>query len=166
MHKNAIKLEILWVGGKYYPKKGPKLANFPRFWAKNLANLAINCTKIGDFWPKSSGNTAVGRARRASLAKILQKLSQFFMKFSSFSSKQRIYYFVSEAVVLWSEVDILTNGLFWALRTYQSWWLWYFEVWTWILSISSALPRSLISIQSLSWIISWIIERNDFRPKK
>ena len=49
MHKNAIKLEILWVGGKYYPKKGPKLANFPRFWAKNLANLAINWTKIGDF---------------------------------------------------------------------------------------------------------------------
>ena len=49
MHKNAIKLEILWVGGKYYQKKGPKLANFPRFWAKNLANLAINWTKIGDF---------------------------------------------------------------------------------------------------------------------
>ena len=56
MHKNAIKLEILWVGGKYYPgcleyypKKGPKLANFPRIWAKNLANLAINWTKIGDF---------------------------------------------------------------------------------------------------------------------
>ena len=49
IHKNAIKLEILWVGGKYYQKKGPKLANFPRFWAKNLANLAMNLTKIGDF---------------------------------------------------------------------------------------------------------------------
>ena len=61
MHKNAIKLEILWVGGKYYPKKGPKLANFPRFWAKNLANLAMNWTKIGDFSQKSSGNTVVNR---------------------------------------------------------------------------------------------------------
>ena len=60
MHKNAIKLEILWVGGKYYPKKGPKLANFPRFWAKNLANLAMNWTKIGDFSQKTSGNTAQG----------------------------------------------------------------------------------------------------------
>ena len=40
MNKNAIKMEIFEVGGNNY---------FPRFWAINLANLAINWTKIGDF---------------------------------------------------------------------------------------------------------------------
>ena len=57
MNKNAIKMEIFEVGGNYYVKKVQKLANFPRFWAKSLANLAINSTKIGDFGQKSSGNT-------------------------------------------------------------------------------------------------------------
>ena len=49
MNKNAIKMEIFEVGGNYYVKKVQKLANFPRFWAKSLANLAINWTEIGDF---------------------------------------------------------------------------------------------------------------------
>ena len=62
MNKNAIKMEIFEVGGNYYVKKVQKLANFPRFWAKSLANLAINYTKIGDFGQKSSGNT--GRSSR------------------------------------------------------------------------------------------------------
>ena len=46
MHKNAIKLE-----------NRLKVANFPQYCAKNLANLAINWKKIGDFWQKSSANT-------------------------------------------------------------------------------------------------------------
>ena len=62
MNKNAIKMEIFEVGGNYYVKKVQKLANFPRFWAKSLANLAINSTKIGDFGQKSSGNTVIHRS--------------------------------------------------------------------------------------------------------
>ena len=43
----------------YVVKFGPNvnLANFPRFRAKNLANLAIDWSKIGDFGQKISGNT-------------------------------------------------------------------------------------------------------------
>ena len=41
-----------------------KVAIFPRFLAKNVANLAIFWCQIGDFWQKTSGNTEANRQEK------------------------------------------------------------------------------------------------------